>query len=150
MKKVVRIFTMLSVLAMSCVLICCSGGGSSSDDDVAAESTPAVSTATTPTNYLARLLYTTRKGENMIDSSMCVNGYLLYNNEYAISDHNQTYIRVDTVSSDTTTTPPTVTFSLTAIQGYHILLINNRYEACPLPAGVIGNEIDPVTNYWVR
>ncbi|MBQ1645094.1 MAG: hypothetical protein II103_11285, partial [Treponema sp.] len=80
MKKVVRIFTMLSVLAMSCVLICCSGGGSSSDDeDVAVESTPAVSTTTTTTNYLARLLYTTREGENMRDSSMCVDGYLLYN-----------------------------------------------------------------------
>ena len=146
MKKVVRIFILLSVVAMSCVLICCSGGGSSSDDDDA----PAVSTTSTPTNYLARLLYTTREGENMVDSSMCVDGYLLYNNRYAIPDYNQTYIRVDTVSSDTTTTPPTVTFSLTAIQGYHILLLNNRYEACPLPAGIIGNEIDPVTNCWVR
>ncbi|MBO4387483.1 MAG: hypothetical protein J5817_10790 [Treponema sp.] len=54
MKKVFKILNLLSVVAMSCVLICCSGGGSSSDDDedVAVESTPetpAVSTTETPT-----------------------------------------------------------------------------------------------------
>ena len=62
MKKVVRIFTMLSVVAMSCVLICGSGGGSSSDDDDAPAVSTTSTTATTPTNYLARVMYTSRRG----------------------------------------------------------------------------------------
>ena len=151
MKKVVRIFTMLSVLAIGGLLICCSGGGSSSDDDDAlAVSTTSTPTTTTPTNYLARVLYTTRAGENMIDSSMCVNGYYLVDGIAIPAYEPQSLISVDHISSDTSVTPPTVTYSLTAAQGYYIVRQNNRYEACPVPAGIIANEIDPVTNCWVR
>ena len=151
MKKVVRIFTMLSVLAIGGLLICCSGGGSSSDDDDApAVSTTSTPTTTTPTSYLARVLYTTWEGNHMVNPSMCESGYYIYEGIAIPAYEPQSLISVAHISSDTSVTPPTVTYSLTAAQGYYLVRQNNRYEACPLPAGIIGNEIDPVTNYWVR
>ena len=161
MKKVVRIFTMLSVLAMSCVLICCSGGGSSSDDeDVAVESTPetlAVSTTETPTvttiislpeNCLARVEYTARAGENMEDEHKARIGYSLTEDHiYAIPW--DPYIIPERVSVDSSTNPPTARFWLKAYEGYYIFN-TNPVQTCPLPAGINGNNlvVDETTNCW--
>lgn len=154
MKKVVRIFTMLSVLAIGGLLICCSGGGSSSDDeDVAVESTPAVSTATTttttPTNYLARVMYTSRRGEYISNGSADAN-HDLYEGGYAVPlvmtvDH----IRVEPID-DLSTNPETARFYIMADAGFYLEIQGNLYSALVLPDGIIGNEIDPVTNCWVR
>ncbi|MBP5747779.1 MAG: hypothetical protein J6W63_05365 [Treponema sp.] len=143
MKKVVRIFTMLSVVAIGGLLICCSGGGSSSDGDVETEA-PAVSTTSTPTtttpvvtNYLARCEYTTTAGENMVNGS-CVNGYLLISGCAVPEIENV----VPSVKSGTT-------FWMTAIEGYYIAS-TNPIMACPLPSEITGyTEIDPATNCWI-
>ena len=158
MKKVFKILNLLSVVAMSCVLICCSGGGSSSDDeDVAVESTPetpAVSTTetptvSTPTTYLARVMYTSRRGEYINNGKADAN-HDLYEGGYALPlvmtvDH----IRVEPID-DLSTNPETARFYIMADAGFYLEIQGNLYSALVLPDGIIGNEIDPVTNYWVR
>ncbi|MBR0477322.1 MAG: hypothetical protein IJJ66_10950 [Treponema sp.] len=151
MKKVVRIFTMLSVLAIGGLLICCSGGGSSSDDDDApAVSTTSTTTTATPTSYLARVMYTATAGEHMTGD--CANeGYSLWRGSaggYAILMIDR--IIPEFISEDTTTTPATARFWLKAMSGYYLEVPGNNYAALVLPAGVIGSEIDPNTNCWVR
>lgn len=134
MKKVVRIFTMLSVVAMSCVLICCSGGGSSSDDDDA----PAVSTATTTTSYLARCEYTVSEGSHMVNDHEAEPGFVIENGQAVPFIENTIVSRISGSR-----------YLVTAYAGYY-LESTNPIVAVVLPARIIGNEIDPVTNCWVR
>ena len=153
MKKVFKILNLLSVVAMSCVLICCSGGGSSSDDDDApAVSTTSTPTTTTPTSYLARVMYTATAGDNINMYNGCANeGYSLWRGSagnYAVPWDPNTISSL--ISENTTTTPATARFWLTAKAGYYIEVTSNNYAALVLPAGVIGSEIDPNTNCWVR
>ena len=138
MKKVFKILNLLSVVAMSCVLICCSGGGSSSDDDVETEA-PAVSTATTTTSYLARCEYTVSEGSHMINDHEAEPGFVLDETRQAVPFIENTI--VSRISGSR--------YLVTAYAGYY-LESTNPIVAVVLPAGIIGNEIDPVTNCWVR
>ncbi|MBQ2466058.1 MAG: hypothetical protein II507_13890, partial [Treponema sp.] len=154
MKKVVRIFTMLSVLAIGGLLICCSGGGSSSDDDDApAVSTTSTTTTTTPTiittqtNYLARVMYTVRRGE-YINEGLADANHDLYEG-YAVPQVMMvSHMRVEPID-DLSTNPETARFYIMADAGFYLEIQGNLYSALVLPDGIIGNEIDPVTNYWV-
>lgn len=132
MKKVVRIFTMLSVVTMSCVLICCSGGGSSSDDDDA----PAVSTATTTTSYLARCEYTDTPGDHLINENLAENGYVLESGR-AVPFIANTRVRLKSGT----------TYLVTADQGYY-LESTNPIRAVVLPAGITCSGIDNA-GYWI-
>lgn len=139
MKKVVRIFTMLSVLAIGGLLICCSGGGSSSDDDVAAESTPAVSTTnSTPvvTNFLARCEYTDTPGDHLINENLAENGYVLESGR-AVPFIANTRVRLKSGT----------TYLVTADQGYY-LESTNPIVAVVLPAGITCSGIDNA-GYWI-
>lgn len=139
MKKVVRIFTMLSVVAMSCVLICCSGGGSSSDGDVETEA-PAVSTTnSTPvvTNYLARCEYTDTPGNHMINEHLAENGYIIDDGGRAVPYFENTIVRLKSGT----------TYWVTAEQGYY-LESTNPIRAVVLPAGITCSGIDDA-GYWI-
>lgn len=135
MKKVVRIFTMLSVLAIGGLLICCSGGGSSSDDDVETEA-PAVSTATTTTSYLARCEYTDTPGDHLINENLAENGYVLE------SGRAVPYFENTRVSLKSGTT-----YWVTAEHGYY-LESTNPIVAVVLPAGITCSGIDNA-GYWI-
>ncbi|MBQ2356734.1 MAG: hypothetical protein II397_13090 [Treponema sp.] len=135
MKKVVRIFILLSVVAMSCVLICCSGGGSSSDDDVETEA-PAVSTATTTTSYLARCEYTDTPGDHLINENLAENGYVLE------SGRAVPYFENTRVSLKSGTT-----YWVTAEHGYY-LESTHPIVAVVLPAGITCSGIDNA-GYWI-
>ena len=158
MKKVVRIFILLSVVAMSCVLICCSGGGSSSDGDVETEA-PAVSTASTPTtttptiittqtNWPARIMYTARRGEHINARGLADSEYDLYGNSgYAvpICGENMYVTPID----DLTTNPETARFWMNAEAGYYLDVYVHFYVALRLPYEIIDLEINPNTNCWI-
>lgn len=132
MKKVVRIFTMLSVLAIGGLLICCSGGGSSSDDDDA----PAVSTTTTTTSYLARCEYTDTPGDHLINENLAENGYVLESGR-AVPFIANTRVRLKSGT----------TYLVTADQGYY-LESTNPIVAVKLPAGITCYGIDNA-GYWI-
>ncbi|MBQ5434026.1 MAG: hypothetical protein IIU30_11365 [Treponema sp.] len=139
MKKVFKILNLLSVVAMSCVLICCSGGGSSSDDDDA----PAVSTTSTPTtttpvvtNYLARCEYTDTPGDHLINENLAENGYVLE------SGRAVPYFENTRVSLKSGTT-----YWVTAEHGYY-LESTNPIVAVVLPAGITCSGIDNA-GYWI-
>ena len=134
---------------MSCVLICCSGGGSSSDDDDAPAVSTASTTTTTLTNYLARVMYTSRKGEYINNGKADAN-HDLYEGGYAVPlVMTVEHIRVEPID-DLSTNPETARFYIMADAGYYLEIDGDCYSALVLPAGVIGNEIDPATNCWVR
>lgn len=135
MKKVLRILTLLSVVAMSCVLICCSGGGSSSDGDVETEA-PAVSTASTPTSYLARCEYTDTPGDHLINENLAENGYVLESGR-AVPFIANTRVRLKSGT----------TYLVTADQGYY-LESTNPIVAVVLPAGITCSGIDNA-GYWI-
>ncbi|MBR4248365.1 MAG: hypothetical protein IKQ13_15420 [Treponema sp.] len=139
MKKVVRIFTILSVLAIGGLLICCSGGGSSSDDDDAPAVSTTSTTTTTPTSYLARCEYTVSEGSHMINDHEAEPGFVLDETRQAVPFIENTI--VSRISGSR--------YLVTAYAGYY-LESTNPIVAVVLPAGIIGNEIDPVTNCWVR
>lgn len=132
MKKVVRIFTMLSVLAIGGLLICCSGGGSSSDDDDA----PAVSTATTTTSYLARCEYTDTPGDHLINENLAENGYVLDSGRAVPFIANTIVSRISGS-----------TYLVTACTGYY-LESTNPIVAIRLPAGITCSGIDNA-GYWI-
>ncbi len=154
MKKVVRIFTMLSVLAIGGLLICCSGGGSSSDDDDAPAVSPtSTTTTTTPTiittqtNYLARVMYTVRRGE-YINEGLADANHDLYEG-YAVPQVMMvSHMRVEPID-DLSTNPETARFWLKADVGYYVDVISNTYMAIALPYEIINSEINPNTNCWI-
>lgn len=135
MKKVLRILTLLSVVTMSCVLICCSGGGSSSDDDVETEA-PAVSTASTPTSYLARCEYTDTPGDHLINENLAENGYVLESGRAVPFIENTIVSRISGSR-----------YLVTAYAGYY-LESTNPIRAVVLPAGITCSGIDNA-GYWI-
>lgn len=135
MKKVLRILTLLSVVAMSCVLNCCSGGGSSSDDDVETEA-PAVSTATTTTSYLARCEYTDTPGDHLINENLAENGYVLESGRAVPFIENTIVSRISGSR-----------YLVTAYAGYY-LESTNPIRAVVLPAGITCSGIDNA-GYWI-
>ena len=144
MKKVFKILNLLSVVAMSCVLICCSGGGSSSGDEdapaVSTTETPAVSTTnSTPvvTNYLARCEYTDTPGDHLINEYLAENGYMLDSSGRAVPYFENTRV---SLKSGTT-------YWVTAAQGYY-LERTNPIVAVVLPAGITCSGIDDA-GYWI-
>ena len=141
MKKVVRIFTMLSVLAIGGLLICCSGGGSSSDDDDAPAVSTTSTTNTTPvvTSYLARCEYTVSEGNHMINDHEAEPGFVLDETGQAVPFIENTRVRLKSGR----------TYWVTAIAGYYIAS-TDPIRACPLPSEITGyTEIDPATNCWI-
>lgn|GEM_PF-1785979 len=132
MKKVFKILNLLSVVAMSCVLICCSGGGSSSDDDDA----PAVSTTTTTTSYLARCEYTDTPGDHLINENLAENGYVLESGRAVPFIENTIVSRISGSR-----------YLVTAYAGYY-LESTNPIRAVVLPAGITCSGIDNA-GYWI-
>ena len=139
MKKVFKILNLLSVVAMSCILICCSGGGSSSDDDDApAVSTTSTPTTTTPTSYLARCEYTVSEGSHMVNDHEAEPGFVIENGQ-AVPFIENTIVRLKSGR----------TYWVTAIAGYYIAS-TDPIRARPLPSEITGyTEIDPATNCWI-